>query len=69
MTMQYKLRQASVNSAGKSISSDAVATVRTVGSAQAAEWDIVLLDLTITNAERVQNIGHIYDDHRACGCP
>lgn len=43
-----------------------MATIRTVNSAQAVEWDVVLLDLTVTNAGRVQDIGHMYDDHRAC---
>ena len=35
-------------------------------SAQGAEWDVVLLDLTTSNADRVQDLGHMYDDHRAC---
>jgi hypothetical protein len=56
-TMQYKLRQSSVDSVGESISPDAMATIRTVDSARAAEWDVVLLDLTVTNADRIHDIG------------
>ena len=64
--MQYRQRQASLNVAGTPINPNALATIRTVDSAQAAEWDVVLLDLTISNADRVQDVGHMYDDHRAC---
>lgn len=65
MKMQYKLRQASVNSAGECISPDAQATIRTVVSAQGGEWDVVLLDLTLSKADRIQDIGHMYD-YRVC---
>ena len=63
--VQLNIRQTSLAS-DKPIGSDAMATIRTVDSAQGGEWDVVLLDLVSSSADKVQDLGHIYDEHRAC---
>lgn len=65
-TSHLRLRQASVSDDGEPLSSSAMPTIRTVDTAHAGEWDFVFLDLVITNAEKIQDIGHIRDDYRAC---
>lgn len=65
-TANYRLRQASVSDSDEPLSSTAITTVRTVDNVQGGEWDFVILDLVISNADRIQDIGHISDDHRAC---
>ncbi len=62
---QFVLRAAS-NSTGGELTADHMATIRTVDSAQAAEWDVVILDLVSTSADRVADIDHVADDDRAC---
>ena len=62
----YRLRQISVNDNGELLTSANMPTIRTVDNVQGGEWDFVILDLVVTNAERTQDIGHIHDDHRAC---
>lgn len=47
------------------MSLDALATIRTLHSTRAVEWELVLLDLRVNYTDRVPDIGHIYDDHRA----
>ncbi len=65
-TSNYRLRQVSVSDSGEPLTSAAMPTIRTVDNVQGGEWDFVILDLVITNADRIPDIGHISDDHRAC---
>lgn len=66
VTSNYRLRQVSVSEGGEPLTSAAMPTIRTVDNVQGGEWDFVILDLVITNADRIADIGHISDDHRAC---
>lgn len=63
---QFHLRQASLSDNGEPMKSTAMPTIRTADSAQGGKWEFVILDLVITNANKIQDIGHISDDHRAC---
>ena len=65
-TSNYRLRQVSVSDSGEPLTSAAMPTIRTVDNVQGGEWDFVILDLVIIDADRISDIGHISDDHRAC---
>ena len=65
-TSQFHLRQASISDSGEPMKLTATPTIRTADSAQGGEWEFVILDLVITNADKIQDVGHISDDHRAC---
>lgn len=56
----YRLRQISISNNDEFFISAIMSVIRTIDSVQEKEWDFII------NADRISNIDHINDDHRAC---